>query len=118
MAAYGVDVLDPRVTPRRVQTLFDNLPPAYRRPGEEWSIEAELLALLVDRVAELTYVTVRANGGKAKRPKPIATPKSRRPAAAGDSNAGRRGDEPVKHRTWGDAIAAIAGMPGVAVSRG
>lgn len=118
MAAYGVDVLDRRVSPRRVQVLFDNLPPAYRRVGEEWSTEAELLALLVDGVAELTYVTAKAAGGRAKRPKPIPRPKRRGPAGESAAPRSRRDDGPVKHRTWADAIASLAGMPGVSVTRG
>lgn len=117
-AAYGLDVLDPAaVTPRRLAVLLDQLPPAARAPGEHWSVEASLLAALVDQVAMLSYITAKAAGAKnVRRPRPIPRPGSRYAAAAP-----RRADRPgpggeVKHATWASAIAALAGMPGVEVS--
>ena len=83
MAGYGVDVLDPAVTPRRVAVLVERLPPFARGPGEEWSTEADLLALLIDHVANLTWITLRAHGSKAGR--------GRGPASAPPDNPGRYG---------------------------
>jgi hypothetical protein len=134
LATYGVDTLDPAVSTRRVWVLLQRLPPYARRPGEEWSTEAELLAMLIDHVAELTWVTMRVNGAKGvTRPRPIRRPPKRpvltaaatgnAPAGRGHYSgpdgetgpAGRPGD--VKHGSWADAIKALAGMPNVEVDR-
>jgi len=115
MAAYGLDLLDPKVTPRRIWTLAHRLPPWARLPGEPWSAEADLMALLVDHVAQLTWVTLRVAGAKgATRPKPIPRP----PRAASRPPAARPGPpEPSPGAgTWGQAIAQLAAMPGVVVS--
>jgi hypothetical protein len=125
LAAYGVDVLDPSVSMRRVHVLLERLPPPARRGGEVWSDESELLALLIDHVAELTWVTASAwSGKKQARPKPIPRPKrgpvARAAAAAGQARrliAQDYGDEPVKARSWEDAVEEIAAMPGVVVTR-
>jgi hypothetical protein len=118
MAAYGVDCLDPRVSLRRVHVLLDNLPPQARRPGEQWSTEAELLALLIDHVANLTWVTLRAAGAKGvARPQPIRRPGRRavpRPAAPAAQDDGGQ----VKARTWGEAAAELAAIPGVVIHDG
>jgi hypothetical protein len=121
LAAYGVDVLDPAVSTRRVHVLLDRLPPQARRGGEMWSTEAELLAQLVDHVAELTWVTLRAHGAKnVAKPRPMARP--RRGVAAAHRPAGSRPgpaqDQPGKHDSWMAAARALAGMPGVVVSDG
>jgi len=115
LQVYGVDVLDPRTSTRRVAVLLDRLPPEARRIGELWSTEAELLAALVDHVAGLTWVTMKAHGAKnVPKPRPVPRPGRAIPAArsaprsAGDRQAG----------TWGDAVAQLAGMPGVKVERG
>ena len=72
MGAYGVDVLDPAVSTRRVWGALQHLPPGALRGGEAWSTESELLAVLIDHVAALTWVTMRAHGAKsAKRPTPV-----------------------------------------------
>jgi hypothetical protein len=118
MAAYGVDCLDPRVSLRRVHVLLDNLPPQARRPGEQWSTEAELLALLVDHVANLTWVTLKAAGAKnVSRPQPLRRPPSR---AVPRSAAPPDDDEPgrVKAATWGEAAATLRTIPGVVVHDG
>ena len=119
MAGFGVDVLDPAVTPRRIAVLLDRLPPHARRLGEPWSIEAELLALVVDHLANLTWITARAHGAKVARPRPMPRP-ARRPViaeparpAVPETRPGMRGDGTVKTGSWGDAIAMLAGMPGV-----
>ena len=114
MHAFGVDVLDPQVSTRRVSDLLRRLPPSALKGGELWSTEADLLAVLVDQVAILTWVTLRANGAKrAPRPRPLPRPGSRwaqqAPGPAQDEATGRRAG------TWAEAAQALAGMPGMAV---
>jgi hypothetical protein len=124
LAAYGVDVLDPGVSVRRVHVLLERLPPHARRGGEQWSTEAELLATVIDHVAMLTYVMLRANGANAAKPKPIERPKLRKRPKRATAPRPRRavgrsedqGDEPTA--SWADAIEAIAGSPGVRVRDG
>ena len=121
MAAYGIDTLDPAVSTRRIAVLLERLPPDARRAGEHWSTEAELLALLIDHVANLTWITLKAHGAKgASRPRPLprpaqrAQPRSSPPARA----AGRAApDGAVKTGTWMEAAMALAKIPGVEVSR-
>ena len=77
LAHFGVDTLDPETSLRRVAVLLDRLPPgsvADARHEMSWSYEAYLLAQLIDEVASLHYTTVRAHGGKPKRPKPFPRP--------------------------------------------
>jgi hypothetical protein len=129
MAGFGVDVLDPAVTPRRIAVLIDRVPPHARRGGEWWSVEAELLALLVDHVANLTWITARAAGAKnVPRPRPMARPGpvprmgSRRndPLTPGGQTPGGRGitEGGVKTASWADAIAVLGAIPGVVVEDG
>ena len=91
LEVYGVDVLDPAVSTRRVAVLLERLPPYARRPGEHWSTEAELLAVLADELAQLTWVTLRAHGAKgATRPRPMPRPgQMRAPARPPAPNRGR-----------------------------
>lgn len=113
LAAYGVDVLDPAVTCRRVWVLLNRLPPSARDLGEVWGAEAQLLALLVDHLANLTYITLKAHGAKSvSKPRPVPRPRTTQvarvqPAAA--STASRSGG------SWLDAAAQLAKIPGVAV---
>lgn len=118
LAAFGVDVLDPAVSLRRVHVLLHRLPPFARRAGEQWSTEAELLAGLIDHVAYLTWITLRANGAKgAPRPKPFPRPSvARRDRAVAPSRAPAALDEPRKTPSWADAIKQIAAIPGVVVT--
>ena len=110
-AAYGVSVADPALTPRRLWVLLNHLPPAFRRPGEHWSAEAELLAGLIEHVALLTWITLRANGDKATaRPRPIARP-PRRGAAARAADIAPRGSP----SRWDAFAEALTGMDGVSV---
>jgi hypothetical protein len=121
MATYGVDVLDPAVSTRRVAVLLDRLPPDALAQGEVWSAEAHLLAALIDQVGMLTWVTLRAHGAKnAARPRPVPRPEVR--------NANRvtprapRPDPPrdpgtTKTSSWAEAFAVLAGVPGVKVER-
>jgi hypothetical protein len=115
--AFGVDVLDPQVSTRRVSDLLRRLPPSALRGGELWSTEADLLAVLIDQVAILTWVTLRANGAKrAPKPRPLPRPGSRwaqQPPAPAQDGAGAR-----KAGTWAEAAQALAGMPGMAVDGG
>jgi len=129
LEVYGVDVLDPAVSTRRVAVLLERLPPYARRPGEHWSTEAELLAVLADELAQLTWVTLRAHGAKgAARPRPLPRPgrtirhgsTSDRERAApvhetAPESRGQPGD--VKAGTWADAARILAGMPGMKVDR-
>lgn len=111
-AAFGVDVLAPGISLRRIWSLLARLPPHYRAGGEAWSTEAELLALVVDHLANLTWVTMRAAGAKsAQRPKPLPRPPSARagarrpPAARSEPHAGGSAG-------W---VAQLAAIPGVVV---
>ena len=113
LAAFGVDVLDPATTPRRIAVLATRLPPWARAPGEPWSVEAELLALLVDHLAQLTYVTLKASGAKSvTRPRPLPRPPrtSRRPAPA---SPGPGSSPPGKAGNWLQAAQQLAAIPGV-----
>ncbi len=86
LSAFGVDVLDPGVTPRRIAVLMRHLPAgSLLRPDEDesWSVEAHLLAGLIDSVNQLTWLTSAVNSGKGrrpKRPKPIPRPSASKPA--------------------------------------
>src|SRR5262249_44703875 len=120
--AYGgLDVRDPRVSLRRFAVLLDYLPPSARRIGQQWSTEAELLALLVDHVAYLTWVTLRAAGAKnAPKPSPIPRPATAtvRPSPqpvgppAGESAGSGTGP------SWERAAQQLALIPGVVVEHG
>jgi hypothetical protein len=115
-AAYGLDVTSPDVSPRRVWVLSQRLPPWARRPGEDWSTEADLLALLVDHVADLTWLVARLGGSQnATRPQPLPRP------AARAARAAEPRPEPRAARSdgWGLALAGqLGGVPGVAVHDG
>jgi hypothetical protein len=115
LEVYGVDVLDPAVSTRRVAVLLERLPPYARRPGEHWSTEAELLAVVADQLAQLTWVTLRAHGAKnAARPRPLPRPGIR--AQSARNSAGPPpgpAAEGGKAGTWADAIQALAGTPGM-----
>lgn len=120
LAAYGIDVLSPAVSTRRVHVLLERLPPHARRGGERWSVEAELLASLIDNVAMLTWVTMRANGAKnVAKPKPVTRPQRAalgggRPAPGGPPARSTQ-DGPVKAATWMEAAMALVQVPGVRV---
>ena len=116
LEVYGVDVLDPAVSTRRVAVLLERLPPYARRFGEQWSTEAELLAVLADRIGELTWVTLRAAGAKnAARPRPLPRPGGRPGQAAAPKPAGQRPAPAAEGKTgtWADAITMLAGAPGM-----
>jgi hypothetical protein len=120
MAGFGVDVLDPAVSTRRVAVLIDRLPPHARRGGQQWSTEAELLAVLVDHLAALTWVTMRAHGAKnVPKPRPIPRPPQPGGAAPRPAQPGPAPAKPgaAKTSSWADAAAQLAGMPGVKVVR-
>jgi hypothetical protein len=122
MAAYGVDVLDPAVSLRRVWVLLHNLPPGARRGGEAWSTEADLLAVLVDGMAYLTWITLKANGAKnvGKKPKPIDRPPRPGLTYSPEPGRGAARQQPTEGGTraasWMDAAKQIAAVPGVVVS--
>jgi hypothetical protein len=128
LATYGVDVLDPAVSCRRVHVLLRRLPPAAREQDQVWSSEASLLAVIADELAQLTYVTLRANGGRPSKPKPIkrpgfAHPEDHRPArralpAGASAAADGGGDGTRKAGSWADAVAVLAGLPGVVTEDG
>jgi hypothetical protein len=118
MAGFGVDTLDPAVSTRRVAVLIDRLPPSARRGGQQWSTEAELLAVLVDHVAALTWVTMRAHGAKnVPRPRPIPRPPQPGGAAPPRPQSPPAPSQPgaAKASSWAEAAAMLGGMPGVKV---
>jgi hypothetical protein len=118
MAGFGVDVLDPAVSTRRVAVLIDRLPPHARRGGQQWSTEAELLAVLIDHLAALTWVTMRAHGAKnVPRPRPIPRPPQPGGAAPRPAQPTPGPAKPgaTKTSSWADAAAMLGGMPGVKV---
>lgn len=106
LAVYGIDVLDPATTLRRVKTLTERLP-AGSWPDVEhamsWSTESYLLAQLVDEVAALTWVTARVYGGKSAAPKPFPRPAPPRRAP---------------RSTWADVAAELTGRQGVVTHGG
>jgi hypothetical protein len=108
-AAYGLDVLDPGVSPRRVWALSQRLPPWARRPGEDWSVESELLALVVDNLADLTWLVSQLGGAKSARPRPLPRPQGR--AAAGVAAE-------ALPAPGGGLLAQLGTMAGVAVLDG
>jgi hypothetical protein len=120
LAAYGIDVLDPEVSTRRVHVLLERLPPAARRGGEHWSTEAELLASLIDHVAQLTYVTLKAAGAKTvTKPTPVKRPPSRGQAVAPrPANYSSSPDAPAKASSWGEGLGALSQVQGVEVKHG
>ena len=119
MATYGVDVLDPAVSTRRVAVLLDRLPPGALAQGELWSAEAHLLAALIDQVGMLTWVTLRAAGAKgAARPRPVPRPEQRaanRVTVHETRPELRGGPGTTKTGSWAEAFAVLAGVPGVKV---
>jgi hypothetical protein len=106
LATYGVDVLDPRVTLRRLWSLAHRLPagswPDQTRPMA-WSVEAQLIGGLIDAVAWLTYVTVRTAGGQMTKPKPFRRP--------WETASPRR-------TPWGELAAAVMAQDGVVMTDG
>jgi hypothetical protein len=124
MAAFGVDVLDPSVSTRRIGVLLDRLPPWARGGGSVWSTEAELLALIVDHLAALTWITMRAHGAKnVRKPRPVPRPDTRyanrvTTPAAGGAESARNPSEEAKAGSWAEAAEMLAGMPGMRTSGG
>jgi hypothetical protein len=112
LCAFGVDVLNPAVSLRRVWVLGNRLPPWARAGGEEWSAETHMLALLADHLANLTYVTLQAAGAKgAQKPSPLPRPRSGPARAAEPPRA-------LPHRQpggWGSVAAELAAQPNVRV---
>lgn len=119
LAAYGVDVLDPGVTPRRVWVLATRLPPWAQAPGEAWSQEAALLALIVDHLANLTYVTLRAAGAKSvPKPRPLPRPKARAASQPHEPSGPARAKAEAAPGGWFSAAQQLAVIPGVVVKHG
>jgi hypothetical protein len=123
LAAYGIDTLDPKVSMRRLYVLIERLPPAARRLGEVWSDESELMALLIDHVADLTWVTARAAGSRQSRPRPMRRP-PRHPQMIRVAVAADRARQRIardyggdKTGSWAEAARKIAAMDGVVVTR-
>jgi len=111
LCAYGVDVLDPAVSLRRVWVLGNRLPPWARAGGEEWSGEMHLLALIADHLANLTYITLQAYGAKGvTKPKAIPRPKEHREPEPTPT-------PPQQPRGWAAVAGQIAAMDNVRVIR-
>lgn len=80
LQTYGVDVLDPAVSLRRVHVLSRRLAGGSQDSESDvaWTIEAHLLAATFDAVHSLLWVTLKANGAKpGPAPKPMLRPGSR-----------------------------------------
>jgi hypothetical protein len=119
LAAYGIDVLDPQVTTRRIHVLLERLPPWSRLPGEHWSVEAELLAAVIDHLAQLTYVTLKAAGAKSvQRPTPVTRPRRRISGPQEPAERIEQSYAPGKAESWGDAVKRLSVMPGVVIADG
>lgn len=108
LATYGVDTLTDTLTPRRMAVLLRGLPAGsvqqWTDQAAAWSVEAHLLATLVDAVQWNTWVLMRVNSKqKPKEPKPTPRP-GRRPA--------RRG------MNIRDLAGALSGVAGVRTSGG
>ncbi|MDR1999454.1 MAG: hypothetical protein LBQ06_05880, partial [Frankiaceae bacterium] len=119
LAGYGTDVLDPQVTARRIHVLATRMPPQWRTPGEQWTTEAHLLAALIDHVAQLTYITLKANGAKSvTKPKPVPRPGRFLPGGAATPSAAAPSPAagPVTTGSWSDAAKQLALVKGVIVS--
>jgi hypothetical protein len=105
LRTYGVDVLDPAVTLRRVKVLTDRMPPgAWPDPHHalSWDTDAYLLAQLIDEIAAMHYLLARAYGGKPKRPKPFYRPGPKRPA--------RRQPGAAARTSWGSLADKLMGQ--------
>lgn len=81
LRVYGVDTLAPGLSPRRMWVLLTRLP-AGQVPWDDtqaaWSVEAHLLAHLVDAINQLTWVQVaKASKHRPKQPKPLQRPGDR-----------------------------------------
>lgn len=116
LATYGLDVLDPAVTPRRIWSLARRLPPGSwpdDTVGASWSTEAHLLAEVIDQVAALIWVTVRAYGGRAARPKPFRRPGGRHSPTERPPAAAAQVEQRV---SWAGLAAELAGKPNVQVT--
>ena len=113
LAAYGLDVMDPHVSLRRVWVLSQRMPPWARLPGEDWSIESGLLALLIDHVAELTWVVTQLGGSHNPRPQPMPRPKLRHELDRPPSSP-----PPEPSSSFGWAKELMGGMEGVVVKHG
>jgi hypothetical protein len=115
LCAFGIDVLDPRVSLRRVWVLAQRLPPWVRSMGEPWSAESDLLALVVDHLAQLAWITLRAAGAQAvTRPRPIPRPSGARLRAESRS-ASLSEPQGGKSSGWAGVAAQLATTPGVRV---
>jgi hypothetical protein len=118
LAAFGVDVLDPGTSLRRVHVLLDRLPAGSwpdQESGLSWSTEAHLLAAVVDSLGALVYITLKAHGAKhVRQPKPLPRP-AQAALLGAVAGGGRRTGNPAqgKTRSWGDAAKTLAAMPGV-----
>jgi hypothetical protein len=118
LAHYGVDVLDRRTSLRRVSVLLRRLPPGawpVETSPASWSIESHLLASVLDSLAWLTYITVKAAGGKAREPKPVPRPNA--PARPrGSVEGGGSGDaDPIG---WAGLARSLSENPAVVTRHG
>lgn len=115
LAAYRVDVLDPTVTLRRIWVLARRLPAGSwpdQHSALSWSVEAHLLAGVLDALAALTFVTIKAYGGKPPKPKPFPRPRGRRDHESRFTNR----ETPVRPRIpWTALAGELSKQPGVEV---
>jgi hypothetical protein len=102
-------VLDDSVSLRRVALALSALPPGTWPDSDHvasWSITEHLLAVLIDEVRQLTWLTARAAGAKhVARPEPMQRPGARRRSKASDS----AGDGKV---SWSDFTRSMMALEG------
>lgn len=117
LATYGIDVLDPRVSYRRLGVLVARLP-ADARPSADpmhaWSTEAHLLANVFDALQGLIWVTKKVANPKANpsKPKPLPRPGRRAPAGRARTPAEPRTDS-VSSSGWAGLLRSLQRTPGV-----
>lgn len=105
-AAYGIDILDPTVSLRRLRVLTHRLPAGAWPDNEHplsWSPEAYLLAQLIDEIAALHWTITRAYGGKPSKPHRFPRP------------APKRRVEPQARSSWLELGDELSSTPDMAV---
>ena len=95
-SVYGAEGGAGWMTARRVAVLTLNLPHGSRtmqavEPDAVWTVDRQLAGLIVERLDALHYSFVKANGGKAGKPKGVVP----RPKPSRRSRGPARGTEDV-----------------------
>lgn len=117
LAHYHLDPLDRRITLRRLHVLLARIPAGvWSNPetAESWSIEAHLLAGVVDWLGSLVYVTLKAAGVK-NPSKPVPIPRPGAQAARQRPTSSRPAGGQTRSQSWTEMIRSTAGQDGVQV---